>query len=96
LDVLENFGEKRLYTSVIQRILGITKQESLRVTEKLVNLNILITYYQVKINEKFYEGEYTAFYNIPDTVFDDDTFQDIEVDYNKNIYVFFKVNSYER
>ncbi|MET4548091.1 hypothetical protein ABIE01_000058 [Lactococcus lactis] len=93
LDRLESFGNNRLYVSAVQRNLKISKKDALYVINILVRLHILSTRYQIKIGSIFFPESYKKIYNIPEFVFDDG--EEIKVDLEKDIFVFFVVSANE-
>ncbi|MGF2130429.1 hypothetical protein [Lactococcus lactis] len=92
---LDNFGDKRLYISSVQRLLDISKKDSIDIVALLTDLNILTMRYQVKIGDTLYEKVYDKSYQIPKTVFDENLCEDIPVSFEKNVFVFFLVNNDE-
>ncbi|WP_068164920.1 hypothetical protein [Pseudolactococcus plantarum] len=95
LNSLDNFKNKRIYTSYVQRKFSISKQDSRKIISILVDSDILITVFQIKIRDKTFPKEYTTFSEIPDFIFDDDLYADLKVDLTKDVFVFFKVNKNE-
>lgn len=91
LDRLDNFANNRLYISYIRRFFNISKKDSLDIIEILVNLDIVEPRYKIQFSERFLPIEYDYMREIPSTIFDEELHEDIPIDFNKNVFVFFKV-----
>lgn len=92
LDKLDNFGTKRLYITAVQKNLDVSKQEALDVIEILVLLDIINPRYQIQIEGQLLPEVYEKIVDIPDSVFWEDDCEDIEVNLEKHVYMFFEVN----
>lgn len=95
LQKLDNIKNGKLYVSAVQRLLKLREQDSLDVIEKLIELNIVGMRYQIKIDDTLYPEEYKQLKDIPSSVYNDELYEDLIIDKEKNVFVFFRVNNYE-
>lgn len=88
---LENPKNIRLYESVLRRYLDVSMKDSLDIIELLVSMDIIEPVYRLKLQDRFIEGEYNDLKDIPSTIFDDERYEDIKIDFSRNVFVYFKV-----
>lgn len=92
LDKLDSYEHKRLYASVVQRILKSTPKGTYEVLNTLISLGILKRNYQIKIRDNFLPEEFQNLSDIPESIFDEHQGYDIPVRYEDNVFIFYRVN----
>lgn len=92
LDKLDSYEHKRLYASVVQRILHSTPKDTYEVLDTLISLGILKRNYQIKIRDNFLPEEFQNLSDLPESIFDEDQGYDIPVRYEDNVFIFYRVN----
>lgn len=88
---LEKPSFNRLYISVVKRFFALSKEDSLDIIEILSDLDILKPVYKIKIHGKLQPGEYEYLRNIPQEIFIEDLYEDVKIDYTKDVFLLFKV-----
>ncbi|HFC9362374.1 TPA: hypothetical protein QFC14_000003 [Enterococcus faecium] len=91
LEELDKFVSKRLYASYIRRFFGINPTETFKIINALLDLGIIIPKYQIKLGSNYLPKSYNNLIEIPLKIVDEETYETIHINFEKNVFVFYKV-----
>lgn len=91
LSKLELKNSSRIYVSFVRRFFGVSEKDSLDIIEILNELDILKPAYKIKISNKLLPKEYEFLRDIPPIIFDDESYEDRQINFSENVFLFFKV-----
>lgn len=92
LSKLDDYNNKRLYASYIQKFFNINQKETFFIINSLLDSNIIDPRFQIKVGDRFLSGEFKKLSDVPETIFDEENGHDISIKYKDNIFVFYRVN----
>ncbi|WP_143353796.1 hypothetical protein [Candidatus Enterococcus testudinis] len=91
LSKLELKSSSRIYVSFVRRFFDVSEKDSLDIIEILNTLDILKPIYKIKISNRLLPEEYEFLRDIPPIIFDEESYEDRQINFSENVFVFFKV-----
>lgn len=85
-----NYGNKRLYASVIQRMLDIDIGDTYKVIDILDKHRVIKRYYEISEIDYYDKKKYERLIDIPNVVFNEDIGEEVDVS-SEMIIVFYEV-----
>lgn len=91
LNKLDDSTDERIYLSFVRSFFRLSEKDALSIITILVRLKILESRYKLMLNDRMLPEEYNYLKEVPSQIFDDETYENVQISFEKNVYLFFRV-----